>query len=174
MGLGTAFQAFFAALFNRQKAERIRAALANESTASAAPPLEPKLTVKPPVPSRSDALTLLSTLQREARLVDLVCEPLDSFSDAQIGAAAREVLRDCRKTLDRLFAITPLSDKEEGSDFSIPATHSPARLRLVGKSQGQRGTVVHRGWLATSCELPSWQGDKADAMVLSPTEIEVN
>jgi hypothetical protein len=177
MGLATAFQAFFAALFNQQKAERIRAALSDQSAsppAISAKELEPKEPKKPAAPSRSEALTLLSTLQREARLVDLICEPLDSFSDAQIGAAAREVLRDCHKALDRMFAIAPLSDAEEGHETLIPATHSPTRLRLVGKSQGARGTIVHRGWKATCCELPTWQGDKSDAMVLSPTEVEVS
>jgi Domain of unknown function (DUF2760) len=178
MGLGTAFQAFFAALFNRQKADRIRAALMDTPTPNAAIPhqqdVAPKQPVKTFVPIRSDALTLLSTLQREARLVDLICEPLESFSDTQIGAAAREVLRDSQKALERMFAITPLSDKDEGSEMSIPTNHSPIRLRLVGKSQGQSGTVIHRGWQATRCELPSWQGDKADSMILAPTEVEVS
>lgn len=178
MGLGTAFRAFFAALFDRQQAERIRRALADQPTATTAigsdKTIEPKVSSKPPAPARCNALTLLSTLQREARLVDLICEPLDSFSDAQIGAAAREVLRDSHKALERIFAIVPLSDEAEEAEFSIPANYSPARLRLVGKSQGQRGRIVHRGWLATRNELPAWQGDKADSMVLSPTEIEVN
>ena len=40
---------------------------------------------------------------REARFVDLVNESLDGYSDAQIGAAARDVLRDSKKVLDRLF-----------------------------------------------------------------------
>lgn len=176
MGLGIAFQAFFAALFNEHKSQRIRAALSDQPspTATTSKDLVPKQATVPAVPARSDALTLLSTLQREARLVDLICEPLDSFSDVQIGAAAREVLRDCRKSLDRMFAIVPLSEHEEGNQTSVPANHSPTRLRLVGKSQGTRGTIVHRGWVATCCDLPSWQGDRSDAMVLSPTEVEVS
>ncbi len=180
MALGVAFRAFFSALFNSAASQRIQQALDDSSTTKApalpsgsstaeVKPQQPK----PEKPTRSDALTLLSTLQREARLVDLVCEPLDQFSDQQIGAAAREVLRDCKKTLDRMFAIQPLSDSEEGSKIDIPASHSPAKLRLVGASSGQRGTVVHRGWKATACELPTWQGDKSDAMTIAPTEVEV-
>ena len=52
-----------------------------------------------PAPRRSDAITLLAALQREARFVDLVQEPLGEYSDDQIGAAARDVLRDCREVL---------------------------------------------------------------------------
>lgn len=180
MALVVAFRAFFAALFNSAASQRIQQALDSKPATSALPEsskasveIKPQLPAKPEKPVRSEALTLLSTLQREARLVDLVCEPLDQFSDQQIGAAAREVLRDCKKTLDRMFAIQPLSEAEEGAKIDIPATHSPAKLRLVGASSGQRGTIVHRGWKATVCELPSWQGDKSDAMTLAPTEVEV-
>ncbi len=187
MAIGVAFKAFFAALFNSQSAERIRLALsdrpvgalpgpASTKTASSTSSTEaekPKPVAKPAAPSRSDALTLLSTLQREARFVDLVCEPLDQFTDQQIGAAAREVLRDCRKTMERMFEIAPLNDQDEGATMEIPSSHSPARLRLVGKTQGAKGTVVHRGWKATKCDLPTWQGDKNDAMILAPTEVEV-
>ena len=63
---------------------------------------------KPPKAARSEAITLLATLQREARFVDFIKEPLDGYSDAQIGAAARDVHRDCGKVLDRLFAIQSL------------------------------------------------------------------
>lgn len=181
MALGVAFRAFFSALFNSAASQRIQQALDDRSTTkapalpsgSSAADLKPQQPPKPEKPTRNDALTLLSTLQREARLVDLVCEPLDQFSDQQIGAAAREVLRDCKKTLDRMFAIQPLSDSEEGSKIDIPTSHSPAKLRLIGASSGQRGTVVHRGWKATACELPTWQGDKSDAMTIAPTEVEV-
>jgi Domain of unknown function (DUF2760) len=182
MAIGIAFRAFFAALFNRQAASRIAAALSDPSSSQSTGRSKLEETVatakhpeRPPaVPVRSEALTLLSTLQREARLIDLICEPLEEFSDAQIGAAAREVLRDSQRVLDRLFSLAPLSDQDEGSQLAIPDKVSPVRLRLVGKSQGQRGVVVHRGWKANACELPIWQGDKSDAMVLAPTEVEVS
>ena len=64
--------------------------------------------------NRSDAITLLATLQREARFVDIVSEPLDGYSDAQIGAAARDVLRESGKVLNRLFSLKRVVDAEEG------------------------------------------------------------
>ena len=195
MSIGVAFRAFFAALFQRDVAERIREALDSTSADTPSPtqaklerPKEPeakseskfeakteaKPEPKPATPTRSDALTLLSTLQREARLLDLVQEPLDHFQDAQIGAAAREVLKDCRKTLGRMFDIKPLAEQEEGEACNIPSNASPNRLRLIGKSSGTSGTITHRGWQATCCEVPQWNGGRNEAWILAPTEIEVN
>lgn len=171
MSLGIALRAFFGALFSRATAQRIRAALDS-------PPPQPTSADKggavKQASKRSEAITLLSTLQREARLLDLICEPLDQFSDAQIGAAAREVLKDSRQTLDRLFAIAPLADQGEGETMQLGTSQSAARVRLLGKSQGTQGVIVHRGWRADKCELPQWQGDTRDALVLMPTEVEVS
>ena len=184
MSMGVAFRAFFAALFDSGKAARIERALAEksekalETATAAAEPAPPAVAPQPKAAAksaaRSDALTLLATLQRESRLLDLVQEPLDQFTDAQIGAAAREVLKDARQTLDRLFAIGPLSDVDEGSKLEIEANHSPNRLRLVGKASGSSGTVTHRGWRATCCEIPQWNGSRDDSLVLAPTEVEVD
>ena len=185
MAVGIAFRACFAALTNAQASQRIALAL-DQSAATQTPEVASQPgesigkgqfgqpTNRRSTSTRSEALTLLSTLQREARFVDLVCEPLDQFSDAQIGAAAREVLQDCRKTLDRLFAIEPLTDQAEGSSVQVPQDHSPVQFRLVGKGSGQSGTVVHRGWKATQCEMPSWHVSPQDALVLMPTEVEVS
>lgn len=204
MSLGIAFRAFFGALFNRTTAERLRSALASQDSGAAERLSLPaqregkrqleagdspshrgvagvsrtggttSTTASKAESTRSEALTLLSALQREARLVDLICEPLDQFSDAQVGAAAREVLRDSRQTLERLFAITPLADQQEGETLSLAEQPSAARLRLLGKSTGSHGVVVHRGWIAGKCELPQWHGDRRDALVLMPTEVEVS
>ena len=120
---------------------------------------------------RSDALTLLSTLQREARLLDLVHESLDMYTDAQIGAAARDVLRDTRKSLDKMLDIKPLLSNKEGDSIDLPETLSPVRWKLLG-SKKDRGVIVHSGWTATKCDIPKWNGAKDDASVLAPAEIE--
>ncbi|MCA9133811.1 MAG: DUF2760 domain-containing protein [Planctomycetales bacterium] len=178
MSVGVAFKAFFAALSNRQTAERLRLALQGASPPASLPETEKKPTATAPKPvaseaTRSEALTLLSTLQREARFLDLVQEPLEAFEDAQIGAAAREVLRDSKKTLERMFAIVPLAEEEEGAHCQLEKKASPARYRLVGKSEGSSGTIVHRGWQATHCDVPQWSGQRSDAWILAPIEVEV-
>ena len=178
MAIGVALQAFFKALFDPAAAERIKLAL-NPESAQAKLPEKPKSAPakQAPQPIRSEALTLLSTLQREARFLDLVQESLDGFEDAQIGAAARGVLADCHKTLDRMFAIAPLSAAEEGDTLAVPEGASPNAFRIVGSSgssgTGVSGTVTHRGWKATCCELPKWNGKRDEAWVLAATEVEV-
>ena len=64
---------------------------------------------------RSDAMDLLAELQREGRLVELVQESLSEYSDSQVGAAARDVLRDCRTTLDKVFGLQPVIDEPENA-----------------------------------------------------------
>ncbi|MCA9129063.1 MAG: DUF2760 domain-containing protein, partial [Planctomycetales bacterium] len=102
---------------------------------------------------------------------------LDSFDDAQIGSAAREVMRDCRKTLDRMFAIEPLSDSEEGQSLTLVGDESPNRARISGSGSAvsgtsTTGTITHRGWQATKCEVPKWNGQEDDAWILAPVEVE--
>jgi hypothetical protein len=168
----------FLILFNRAVAARIREALAGKGDAPAevlAPP-KPKLPPAPSRPIRSEALTLLATLQREARFVDFIQEPLAGYSDAQIGAAARDVHRDCGKVLQRLFAFRPIVAGQEGAEVEVPAGFDPGRYRLTGNVTGQppfRGRLVHPGWEATTCELPTWSGTEAAARVVSPVEVEL-
>lgn len=172
MAVGTAFKAFFAALFDSEASKKIDAALSSPAPEPKAIPEKSK-PAAPVKPVRSDAITLLSTLQREARLLDLVQESLEQFSDAQIGAASRDVLRDCQKTLGRMFAIEPLSEVDEGQPMEVSEKTSPARVRATGGSHGS-GSVVHRGWKATSCEIPKWSGHRDDAWILAPTEVEIS
>lgn len=186
MRIGLAIRLFFRILFDGVFAAELEKWLAAGATpaipAAEAGPTRP---VSPPVadaaakkaPRRNDALTLLATLQREARFIDMVREPLGQYSDAQVGAAAREVLRDCGRVLDRLFALEPLVAQEEGSPIEVPADFDAGRFRLSGNVSGTppfRGRLVHHGWLATRCELPTWSGSQAAQMVVAPQEVEVS
>ncbi len=184
MSLGLAFRAFFAVLSGRESAERVRAALKAPAAKTQETLLAPTKSAEKAIsvaskpvdapPKRSEALTLLSALQREARLIDLVMEPLDGIEDAAIGAAVREVLRDSQKTLNRMFALQPLADEDEGDTLELPASPSPAMYRLVGNSPSStRGTVTHRGWRATKCDVPKWTGAASESNVLAPIEVEV-
>src|SRR5688572_70813 len=109
--IGVAFRAFFRALFSADDARRIDAALRGvelqklDDEARTPRPAPPAGATKAEAPRRSDAITLLAALQREARLLDLVKEPLANYSDEQIGAAARNVLRDAAGVVDRFFSL---------------------------------------------------------------------
>jgi len=175
-----AIRVFFITLFSAAAARRIEQALggaeaAKEEGARPKPSAKPK----PPAeskPTRSEALTLLAALQREARFIDFVQEPLGSYSDAQIGAAARDVHRDCGKVFERLFALEPVLADREGAEVDVPAGFDPGRYRLTGNVTGEppfRGQMVHHGWEASICELPAWSGTKAAARVVAPVEVEL-
>lgn len=179
-----ACRAFWLALFSGSAAAEIRAALERaklpESNREAkSQPLPPANTPRPQAPAapkRSEAVTLLAALQREARLVDLVKEPLDSYSDEQIGAAARNVLRDCAAVLERFFELRPVVGQAEGEPVEVPAGYDPARYKVVGSVSGQppfRGRLVHAGWVAGTTNLPAWTGSNEAAKIVAPAEVEL-
>ena len=182
MSIGLAFKAFFAAIFDRQAALRIQEALQQDAPsgtprrsiadkASEKQPPTPKPQRPVAVPGRSDALTLLATLQREAKLIDFVMEPLDNVDDAQVGAVVRNLLSDCRKCLQRIFQLVPISDAEEGSTVAVDATAPPSRQRIVGASSISEGVLVHPGWKSEKLDLPKWSGNTEEANFLAPVEI---
>jgi hypothetical protein len=161
-----------------EQAERMRLAIGAEPPGESEHP-KPAPTTPRPKPasaSRSDALTLLATLQREARFLDFVQESLDGFGDAQIGAAARDVHRDCGRVLQRMFEIQPLLDEPEGTTVDVPAGFDAARYHLTGNVTGQppfQGQLAHHGWRATRCDLPTWAGKPQTALLLAPAEVEL-
>lgn len=166
-----AIQCFFKVLFSGEFAAKVRKLIEQKpAEAPAAPaPVEKK-------PVRSEAIALLATLQHEARFVDIVSESLEGYSDAQIGAAARDVLADCGKVLSRLFALEPVVESEEGSSVEVPANYDTSRYRLTGNVAQQppcSGELMHAGWQATKCELPVWTGSEAAALVVAPAEVQI-
>lgn len=168
--LGTAFQAFFKSLLDGAAAERVAQAL----QPSAALPA-PKPPPEPARPVRSEAVTLLAALQREARLVDFVMEPIDDYSDQQIGAAARDVHRGCREVIQRMFDVGPLVEEAEQAAIEVPAGYDTSKFQLIGNvgEPPLRGQLLHPGWAARNVKLPAWTGSKESAGVISPAEVEI-
>jgi hypothetical protein len=178
--LGTAFRAFFRALKSATFAEQVRklldaSAAAPQVIAEPAKPAVAAAKVKPP-PARSEALTLLAVLQREARLIDFLKENVAGYSDDQIGAAVREIHRDAAAALDRMFALQPVRSEAEGATITVPAGFDAGRIRLVGNVTGtppHSGTLAHAGWEASKVELPEWTGTEASAKAVAPAEVEL-
>ena len=189
-----AIRVFFRVLFNRSVAEQVAAALIagparaeTSAPAGAAAPGEataktavatktPSAKAKAPPAGRSEAITLLATLQREARFVDFVQEPLGDYSDAQIGAAARDVHRLCGEVIQRVFALRPVVEGAEGSDVDVPSAGGAMRFHLlgnVGAPAPRRGKLCHQGWEATHCQLPQWTGDDDARLIVAPAEVEL-
>ena len=171
-----AFRVFFLVLFKKAIAQDVDQLLGKTPKVATTVPPQPKQAAAPKPALRSEAITLLATLQREARFVDFVEESLAGYSDAQIGAVARDVHRDSAAVIERLFAIKPAVGQEEGSPFEVPAGFDAGRFRLTGNVAGEpplRGKLVHAGWEVTKCELPTWSGSKDSARVIAPAEVEI-
>ena len=200
--IAIAIGSFFAILGNGRLASDITRLRAGEALAADVPPAAPKevrievpvekiveVRVEVPVervvekvvektvtaPSHTAALQLLGLLQREARFVDFVQEDTASYSDADIGAAARVVHEGCRKVLRAHFTIAPVRSEAEGSRVTLAAGFDATEVRLTGNVVGQApftGTLGHRGWHVTDTRLPQLTDDKA-AAVLAQAEVEL-
>lgn len=121
------------------------------------------------------ALQLLGMLQREARLIDFAMENLSSYSDAEIGAAARIVHEGCRKVLNEHFTIEPVRGETEGTPVTLEEGFDAASTRLTGNVIGKapfRGRLSHRGWRASDVRLPQLTSQH-DASIIAPAEVEL-
>jgi hypothetical protein len=124
---------------------------------------------------RDGALALLALLQREGRLVDFLREPLDGFSDADIGAAARDVHRGCAKVLDQHLSLEAVMPGAEEAKVAVPKGFDPSEIRLIGEARGEppfRGTLRHHGWRVVDAKLPAL-AEGVDRMVIAPAEVEL-
>ena len=129
----------------------------------------------PAAPETLQGLQLLALLQREGRLVDFLEQDVTTFSDEEVGAAARLVHEGCRKTLHRVTAVAPVRPEGEGTPIVVEAGFAASEITLVGNVQGPppyRGTLRHRGWRATGLDLPQIVAGH-DPRVLAPAEIEL-
>lgn len=201
--IGLAFSSFFRLLLGKRLSPAVAPYLpqelrqlpaAAEPKAEARPAkAEPKAEARPPEPKpeprddrpkkldlaahhRDGALALLALLQREGRLIDFAGEALDTFSDADIGAAARDVHRGLKKVLDQCFTFEAVMPGQEDARVSVPKGFDPAEVRLIGEAKGEPpfgGTLRHHGWRATRAQLPALT-DGLDRAVVAPAEVEVS
>lgn len=135
----------------------------------------PKVSAPLVAQSTHGALALLSLLQREGRLVDFLQQDIATFSDTDIGAAARVVHEGCRKALAAHAQIERVRTEPEGSRITLPAGFDAQALKLVGDIRGEppyRGVLRHSGWRARSIRLPDRVAGH-DPSVLAPAEVEL-
>jgi len=168
-----AFAAFFTILFQG----RLPAAL--QDTGPAAATSTAAASSSSPAPPASDqvdrAVQMLALLQRDGRLVDFLMEDLATYSDAQIGAAVRDVHAGCRGVLTRYVTLEPILTGKEGERTNVSQDVDPSAVRLVGNTTGRppfAGTLLHRGWRATKLELPAL-GAPAGRRIVGQAEVEI-
>ena len=176
--LSTALACFSKAIaspdFARQASALLRGPQPEPVKTPQAPPPPPS--EKPAEKIHASGLFMLSMLQREGRLVDFLQEDLSSFSDADIGAAARVVHTGCRKTLAQCLTLEPILKQAEGDPISVSAGFDAQRIRLTGNVGNQppfRGQLKHHGWVVTGLRLPA-VSDSLDPRVIAPAEVEIS
>lgn len=173
--LWTAWRLFWRVLFDPDTASKASQILAPMDAPREQPPVR-QLPVAPPPPTQNPALTLLATLQREARLIDFLQEDLQPYTDEQIGAAVREVHREAAQVLQRVLGLQPVVRSSEGEPIEVAAGFDAGRFRVTGRVSGSgpyRGTLRHHGWEATRCDLPTYTGSPSAATVIAPAEVEI-
>ncbi|MBK9032661.1 MAG: DUF2760 domain-containing protein [Myxococcales bacterium] len=137
-------------------------------------PAKPK--ADPAAAHRDGALALLALLQRDGRLIDFLREPLDGFTDADIGAAARDVHRGCKGVLDQYFTLEPVLPGADDAKVTVPKGFDPAEVRIIGEAKGEppfAGALRHHGWRAAKAALPTL-ADGVDRAIVAPAEVEVS
>lgn len=125
--------------------------------------------------STDRAIQMLAILQRDGRLIDFFSEEISPFSDAQIGAAVRDLHQSCKKTLERYVKLEPIIASEEGEPVTVEAPIDPAAIQFIGNVTGKppfKGLLRHRGWRAVQVELPPL-ADGEGRSVIAPAEVEI-
>ena len=187
MGLGQrlsyACKCFFAVLRRGELSDDLLRTL-GAVPASISLPTEPVPTPEPapapeatrlPTDAGDRAVQLLALFQRDGRLIDFISEDIAPYSDAQVGAAARNVHESCRQVLERYVTLEPIIDAEEGQLVTVPQEMDPATTKLIGNVTGTppfQGMLRHRGWQATQVQLPPL-AEGVGRSVVAPAEVEI-
>jgi hypothetical protein len=118
---------------------------------------------------------LFCVLQREGRLMDFLQEDLSRYEDAQIGAAARSIHENCRKTVDRYLSPEPVMKHAEGETVEIAPGFDQQAVKLVGNVIGHppfSGILRHRGWQLRSISVPKLS-EAENPNLIAPAEVEI-
>ena len=171
--LGLAFRCFFSVLAGNPVPEE---AIPEPVVPKALPEPEPE----PPKPvdervRLAPAIQMLSLLQQEGRLLDFLMEDIAEYSDDQIGAAVRNIHRDCRAVLEERLSLSSVLDQEEESQVKVEHGFDPSRIRLIGNVTGEppfSGVLRHHGWRAGEVKIPELP-EGHDPTVIAPAEVEL-
>ncbi|HVG21641.1 MAG TPA: DUF2760 domain-containing protein [Blastocatellia bacterium] len=134
-----------------------------------------EIPVEKPADSTDRAVQMLAILQRDGRLIDFFTEDIAPYSDAQVGAAVRDLHQSCRQTLERYVKLEPIIASEEGQPVTVQDPFDPAAIKLIGNVTGKpplRGLLRHRGWRVSTVNLPPLP-DGAARSVVAPAEVEI-
>jgi hypothetical protein len=137
--------------------------------------MSPAKTADRPTDADDRAVQLLALLQRDGRLIDFCSENIADYSDAQIGAAVRELHQNCRLVLERYVKLEPILDSAEGQPVTVQPGFDAATIKVIGNIAGRpplRGMLRHRGWRVTRLQLPPLP-ESASRSIIAPAEVEI-
>jgi hypothetical protein len=120
-------------------------------------------------------LHLISTLQREGRLMDFFAEEIEEYDDEDIGAAVRSIHENCRKIIEKYVVPTAILPEEEESEITVAPGFDPNAIKLTGNVTGDppfKGIVRHKGWKAQKLDMPTLSGER-DPRIIAPAEVEI-
>ncbi|MBI4852509.1 MAG: DUF2760 domain-containing protein [Acidobacteria bacterium] len=180
MGLGLAIKTFFALLTSNTLPDNLlkEMHLQREDLKKELPPASPSPAEqrKRQAQEQARSLQLLNILQRDARLIDFLSEDIKPYSDAQVGAAVRNLHESSQQTLKRYLKLEPVMDSTEGESVTVAEGFDPAAIKLIGNVTGKpplKGILRHKGWQVTSLDLPALP-ENNDQQILAPAEVEIS
>ncbi len=168
--------AYFRILFDGRFAAQVAALREGAAVSVALPVSEPSPSTRAASPAPApgvEALQLLSLLQRDGRFVDFIEQDIASFSDQDVGAAARVVHEGCRKALHSHARVESVRSEAEGSRLTLE--RADGSVKLVGNVAGSapyQGVLRHRGWRVRDLKLPTRLGEH-DPNLVAPAELEL-
>lgn len=176
--LSYAFKSFFGILASGEIPPEVAEELVHVPPQAVAPAPErlPEVPPAPVVESADRAVQMLAILQRDGRLIDFFTEDISPYTDAQVGAAVRELQQSCRQSLERYIRLEPIIASEEGQPVTIQEAIDPAAIKLIGNITGKlplHGLLRHRGWQVSAVNLPPLP-DAASRSVVAPAEVEIS
>jgi Domain of unknown function (DUF2760) len=125
----------------------------------------------------AEVVSFLAMLQARGRLVDFLMDDINTYDDAQVGAAARVVHAGCKAALLEHFRISPVRTESEGATVQVAAGYLPDEYRLVGKISGPApfsGVLVHHGWKTDAVNLPRVLRSSTNRLpAIAPAEVEL-
>ncbi len=171
-----AFRAFFSILGGSLPEDIAREYGYSKAPVKKAPEPPKEGAVKP----ETGALQLLGILQRDARMLDFFMEDITPYSDDQVGAAVKNVHKQCQETLKKHFKLAPVIDGVEGTFVKPESAGAVAReagaVKFIGNlpPQGKPngGLLRHKGWRADTVALPA-VSPKQNLTILAAAELEV-
>ena len=165
--IGLAFRCFFSVLGGKP--------LPDEALPTAKPLPALPAAKADPAKEAARAIQMLGLLQKEGRLIDFLLEDIGDYDDAQVGAAVRNIHRDCRKALEEHLSLEAVLAGQEDGEIQVEVGFDPSRIRLVGNVTGEppfSGILRHKGWRASATQLPELPKE-GDLAVIAPAEVEL-